>query len=96
ARARDEALARAQRDEPARFDDFARRIAALEQRLDALIPRVDALAREQQGALQEIAVRQLQAQQVRLASYEAQARFAVAQLYDRATDPKEGGTHAKP
>lgn len=96
ARAHDEALARAQRDEPARFDDFARRIAALEQRLDALIPRVDTLAREQRGALQEIAVRQLQAQQVRLANYEAQARFAVAQLYDRATDPKEGGEHAKP
>ena len=34
-------------------------------------------------------------QKERLAGYTAQARFAVAQLYDRATEPT-GGDHAKP
>jgi hypothetical protein len=95
ARARDESLARAQQEEPARFEAFAQRIAALGARLDALIPRVATLAQAQQGALQEIAVRQLETQKTRLAGYTAQARFAVAQLYDRATEPKEDA-HAKP
>jgi hypothetical protein len=96
ARAHDAELAQAQRDEPARFDAFARRIAELQARLDALAPRVALLAREQQGALQEIAVAQLTVQKERLAGYTAQARYAVAQLYDRATEPKEGDHAAKP
>jgi hypothetical protein len=35
--------------------------------------------------LQELAVTQLQRQKERLAEYTTQARFAVAQLYDRAS-----------
>jgi hypothetical protein len=96
ARAHDAALAKAQRDEPARFADFARRIAELDARLNVLMPRVAALGKEQQGALQEIAVTELAAQKERLAAYTAQARYAVAQLYDRATEPKEGDHAAKP
>jgi hypothetical protein len=96
ARANDERLAKAQRDEPAHFEEFARRIAELEARLDVLMPRVAALGKEQQGALQEIAIVSLQAQKERLAQYTAQARYAVAQLYDRATEPKEGDHAAKP
>ena len=96
ARARDEHLAQAQRDEPARFEDFARRIAELDARLDILAPRVIALSTEQQAALNEIAVTELKAQKERLAAYTAQARYAVAQLYDRATEPKEGDHAAKP
>ena len=96
ARAHDEALTRAQRDEPARFEAFARRIAELDARLNVLMPRVAALGKEQQGALQEIAVTELVSQKERLAAYTAQARYAVAQLYDRATEPKEGDHAAKP
>jgi hypothetical protein len=55
-----------------------------------MIPRVTALAREQQVALQDIAVAELTRQKERLAIYSTQARFAVAQLYDRATVKKEG------
>jgi hypothetical protein len=82
--ARDAALARAQRDEPARFDAFAARIKALDPRLQALIPRVAALSKEQQQAVQELAVAELERQKERLTEYTTQARFAVAQLYDRA------------
>ena len=96
ARAHDEELTRAQRDEPARFEAFARRIAELDARLNVLMPRVAALGKEQQGALQEIAVTELVSQKERLAAYTAQARYAVAQLYDRATEPKEGDHAAKP
>ena len=96
ARAHDEDLAKAQRDEPARFEAFAQRIAELDARLNVLMPRVAVLSKEQQGALQEIAVTELISQKERLAAYTAQARYAVAQLYDRATEPKEGDHAAKP
>jgi hypothetical protein len=89
ARRHDAALAQAQRDEPARFERFAARIAELEQRLRALIPRVAALSREQQGHVQELAVAELARQKERLAAYAVQARFAVAQLHDRATLTKK-------
>jgi len=81
---RDAALERAQQEEPKRFDAFAARIAMLSQRLAALQPRVVALGSEQQAALQDIAVAELQRQQERLDSYETQAQLAIAQLLDRA------------
>jgi len=90
ARAHDAELAQAQRDEPARFEAFAKRIAELDARLEALIPRVAAVTQAQQAALNDIAIAGLVQQKERLAGYAAQARFAVAQLYDRATEPKEG------
>jgi hypothetical protein len=96
ARVHDDDLARAQRDEPTHFEEFARRIAALDARLNVLVPRVAALGKEQKGALQEIAITELKSQKERLAAYTAQARYAVAQLYDRATEPKEGGHAVKP
>lgn len=80
----DAELAQAQRDEPERFDRFAKRIAALDPLLKVMIPRVAALSKEQQGAVQEIAIAELARQKERLAVYSTQARFAVAQLYDRA------------
>jgi hypothetical protein len=94
AQRRDAALAQAQRDEPARFAQFAQRIAALNPRLQAAIPRVAALGREQQAAVQEIAVAALTRQKERLAAYSTQARYAVAQLYDRANERAETGPEA--
>lgn len=89
AQARDAALAQAQRDEPARFDAFGKRIAALDPLLQAMLPKVAALRREQQAVVQEIAVAELIHQKERLAVYATQARFAVAQLYDRANIKKD-------
>jgi hypothetical protein len=96
AKARDAALAQAERDEPARFDAFGGRITALGARVQALMPRVAALTREQQEAVQELAVAELQRQKERLQVYTVQARFAVAQLYDRATQSREGDHAARP
>jgi Tetratricopeptide repeat len=94
---RDAALAQAQRDEPARFERFAARIKELDARIQALIPRVAALSRDQEQAVQGLAVAELERQKERLAVYATQARFAVAQLYDRTSaNPKEGDRAAKP
>ncbi len=91
AQQRDAALALAQRDEPARLDVFAGRIDALSARVDTMVPRVAALTQEQQAAVQELAVAELLRQKERLAAYGTQARFAVAQIVDRASLAKEGG-----
>jgi len=102
AKAHEAALAQAQVDEPARFERFARRIAELKPRLQALMPRVAALSGEQEQAAQGIAVAELASQKERLAVYTAQARFAVAQLVDRAvttqaqTQAQEGDRARKP
>jgi hypothetical protein len=96
ARARDAALAQAQRDEPARHDDFARRIVQLEASVRALIPKVAALTLEQQGQVQELAVAELNRQKDRLVAYTTQARFAVAQLVDRAALARNSDEATKP
>jgi hypothetical protein len=103
ARAHGTALAHAQADEPARFEAFARRIAELDTRLNALVPRIASLAQAQAQALDDLAIASLSGQKERLAGYTAQARIAVAQLYDRATEgdgdggsTQEGGHAAKP
>jgi hypothetical protein len=93
AQAREARLAKAQREEPQRFERFAKRIDALEAQINLLIPRVATVTKEQQDAVQNIAVAELAGAQQRLAEYQTQARFALAQLYDRAslaTNAKEG------
>ena len=47
--------------------------------------------REQGNAVQELAVADLLRQKERLAAYGTQARFAVAQIYDRASTAREDG-----
>lgn len=85
AREREAAVARAQVEEPARHEAFAKRIAELSARIKALIPRVASLSTDQGKEVQELAVVELGRQKDRLAAYSQQARFAVAQMYDRAT-----------
>jgi hypothetical protein len=85
AQAREARLAKAQREEPQRFARFAKRIDALEAQINLLIPRVASATKDQQDAVQGIAVAELVGAQERLAQYQTQARFALAQLYDRAS-----------
>jgi tetratricopeptide (TPR) repeat protein len=87
------ALEAAQSSEPQRFDAFAERLKALQARLALLQPVITALHDEQRVALQDIAVAELKAQQLRLGDYTAQARFALAQLLDRAV-AEPGGQRA--
>ncbi|WP_341888349.1 hypothetical protein [Variovorax sp. YR752] len=84
AREREAAVAKAQVEEPARHEAFAKRIAELAARIKALTPQVASLSGDQQKEVQELAVAELGRQKERLAVYSQQARFAVAQMYDRA------------
>jgi hypothetical protein len=86
-----DALSTAQREEPLRFDRFARRIAAMGPVLQVMIPRVAGLTREQRTEAQDIAIAELTGQQQRIAGYTTQARFALAQLYDRAYGKQDEG-----
>jgi len=90
-RLRDTGVGQAQLEEPARFERFAARIAELDRRLHALLPRVASLTEEQRNVIQELAVAELERQKERLQVYKTTARFAVAQIYDRATLGKDPG-----
>ncbi len=82
---RNAGIAQFLRDEPNRLDQFDGRVQAVSQTVQTLMPKVEALASEQQLVLQNMAVADLFAQKDNLATYLVQARFAVAQLYDQAT-----------
>jgi hypothetical protein len=92
ARRRNDALAQAQQDEPARFERFAARIAELEQRVTGLGVRVAELASGQKQYVENLAIAELERQKLRVATYVTQARFAVAQIYDQASRAED--THA--
>ena len=83
------ALERAQQDTPKEFNAYDQRIRALAPRIAQLRARTEALARAQEAYLGELAIAELRLQQERLAVYLTQARFAVAQTYDRSSDTGE-------
>jgi hypothetical protein len=70
---------------PRNTEGFAARVAGIEQRVARLQPAIDRAAAAQERLLADIAVRELEAQKARLASYATQAQFALAALYDGAT-----------
>ena len=82
-------LEQAQTQEPRRFDAFALRIRALAPRISTLQDQTKVLVRAQEAHLGELAIAQLRQQQERLANYLTQARFAVAQIYDRSSGAEQ-------
>ena len=94
ARTRLRAVSETMTSVPERNRQFAARIATLEPRLEGLSLRV-AAARTRQGEyLASLAVKELEAQKLRLSQYSVQARFALATLYDRGT-ATSGGASSK-
>jgi hypothetical protein len=71
---------------PTTTGDFAARITSLQQRMTALRAGLAAASNAQGDLLAQIAVDELQAQQQRIDDYEVQARFALATIYDRASE----------
>jgi hypothetical protein len=67
--------------------EFAARIVSLQARIDAMHARLATAATRQGAHLEELAGKELLAQQERLAAYAVQARFALADIYDRAATP---------
>jgi hypothetical protein len=82
---------RARAEYPARTEEFAKRVAGLQPRLDDLNNRLVAAATEQNQYLAAIAVKELETQKERLAAYSLQARFALASIFDRAASGNSGG-----
>ncbi len=78
---------RARGSVPQNTGEFAARIAALQARIDALRGRLGSAATLQGAYLERLAEQELVAQQQRLAAYQVQARFALADIYDRAATP---------
>ena len=74
---------------PGRDDEFAARIGALQPRIETVRARLAVLQARQADYLADIAVRELESQKERLATYLLQARYALATIYDRASAPVE-------
>lgn len=72
--------------EPENLTEFAARIRSLAPRIDSLIARLIDLTSRQQEEVNRIAVGELEARKKRLDTYTVQARFALAGIYDRASD----------
>jgi hypothetical protein len=87
---------------PNNTGQFAERVAALRARLDASQQRLAGVAQMQNGLLEGLARNELEEQKERIGTYQIQARFALASIYDRAavgggavTTPKEGGAESQ-
>jgi tetratricopeptide (TPR) repeat protein len=79
---------RARQSVPTNNGEFASRVAALKARIDALQGRMVAVEQKQADYLAQVAVAELEQQKNRLATYQVQARFALATMYDRAANPE--------
>jgi hypothetical protein len=71
---------------PTNTGEFARRIAALNERLDDLSLRLHDAALRQDRFLSQVAQQELLAQKQRLGAYEVQSEFALGDIYDRAAN----------
>jgi lipopolysaccharide biosynthesis regulator YciM len=87
---------------PNNTGQFAERVAALRARLEAAQVRLAGVARQQNGLLESLARTELEQQKERIGTYQIQARFALASIYDRAavgggavTAPKEGADESQ-
>jgi hypothetical protein len=73
---------------PTNTGAYAIRIAAVRARLDTLQQRLSDVSEQQNRFLQALAIRELEAQKLRIATYQIQARYELAAIYDRAANEK--------
>jgi hypothetical protein len=79
-----QSVADAEKDEETHLQSFGDRITQQTPRITELLAKTDTLIASQQKALEDLAVAQLQDYQKRLHGYTVEARYALAQIYDRA------------
>ena len=72
---------------PNNTGEFAARVASLRARLDGAQLRLANVARQQNALLENLARGELEQQKERIGTYQIQARFALAAIYDRAAAP---------
>jgi hypothetical protein len=85
---------RARKNMPQNTGEFAARVAALHERIVGLQGRLADTEQKQNAYLAQVAVQELEQQKARLATYQIQARFALATMYDRAANAD--AAHPKP
>jgi len=76
---------------------YAARVAAIRARIDQLHGRLADVSERQNGFLQLLAIRELEGQKQRIETYEVQARYELAAIYDRTSNgpaPKKPDTAA--
>jgi hypothetical protein len=83
---------RARRLAPVGISAFAARMERLRERIGGLNERLAAAAAKQNDFLEQLAIAELEAQKERLATYQIQARFALASIYDRAANSAPSGS----
>jgi tetratricopeptide (TPR) repeat protein len=72
---------------PASTGGYASRVAILRGRIDDLQLRLSDVSEKQNQFLQLLAIRELEGQKQRIGTYEIQARYELAAIYDRAANP---------
>ncbi|HMH88928.1 MAG TPA: tetratricopeptide repeat protein [Steroidobacteraceae bacterium] len=72
---------------------YASRVAAVRARIDQLLERMADVSERQNLFLQSLAIRELQGQKQRIETYEVQARYELAAIYDRTSN---GPSNAPP
>ena len=73
---------------PTNTGAFAGRVAAVRARMDQLQQRLAGISEEQNRFLQALAIRELEGQKLRISTYQIQARYELAAIYDRAANDK--------
>lgn len=86
ARRRGTLIERARQDSPAHTEQYAGLVAEIQPKIAVMAARVDAAGVAQNQYLASVAIRELQAQKQRLASYGLQAQFALAAILDKASN----------
>jgi Tetratricopeptide repeat len=81
---------------PTNTDEFAKRITDLAARINELKGKLTQSAQQQQEFLEHLASQALLEQKDRLAEYQVQAHFALADIYDRASSPPPAPPAAPP
>ena len=81
---------------PANTGAFANRVGAMRTRMDQLQGRLNALTDKQSRYLQDIAIVELGRQKQRIETYQIQARFELAAIYDKTANPSEKPGSGKP
>jgi hypothetical protein len=67
---------------------YAGRVAAIRARIDQLQQRLSDASQQQNRYLQVLAIRELEGQKLRISTYQIQARYELAAIYDRAANDK--------
>jgi hypothetical protein len=65
---------------------YAARVAAIRARIDQLHERLADVSERQNEFLQSLAIRELEGQKQRIETYEVQARYELAAIYDRTSN----------